>query len=197
FFPTLPNRGGCAGQPLVNGVCTVASVLESENDFLQINGHSGVLGVTARPTDKWRINGDVEIFTADNAFTRVRHRHLQYYKVKAFYRPKDWVKVGGAVSIRENRNTALDIGNIQHNRSYGGIATFMPAGKVGFDVSYDYNDIFSQTNICFVSTPTPPGALSCGNPFLSGISVYSEKSNFVSGTVFLKPARRVTTNFGY
>ena len=198
FYPTLPNRGSCAGQPLVNGVCTVATVLEAENDFVQINGNSGLLGITARPTDKWRINGDVEIYTADNAFTRISPRHLQLYKVKAIYRPKDWVNLGGSVSIRENRNTALDIGNLQHNRSYGGNATFLPANsKVGFDVSYDYNDIFSQTNICFVATPTPPGALSCGTPFLSGLSVYKESSNFASGTVFLKPTKRVTTNFGY
>ena len=96
FYPTLPNRGSCAGQPLVNGVCTVATVLEAENDFVQINGNSGLLGITARPTDKWRINGDVEIYTADNAFTRISPRHLQLYKVKAIYRPKDWVNLGGS-----------------------------------------------------------------------------------------------------
>src|SRR4029077_19495835 len=62
---------------------------------------------------------------------------------------------------------------------------------------YSYNDIFSQTNICFVSTPTPPGALSCGTPFLSGISVYNETSNFGSASVSLKPARRVSANVGY
>ena len=198
FYPTLPNRGACGGQPLVNGVCTVTSVLEAGNEVVQINGNSGIMGFTARPTNKWRINGDVEVFTADNAFTRISPRHLQLYKVKANYRAKDWLNVSGAVNIRENRNTAVDIGNLQHNRSYSGVATFMPASsKVGFDVSYDYNDIFSQTNICFVSTPTPAGALSCGTPFLSGLSVYKELSNFASGTMFVKPTRRISTNFGY
>jgi hypothetical protein len=198
FYPTLPNRGGCAGQPLVNNVCTVASVLEAESTFVPINAHSGLLGITARPTDQWRINGDMEIFTADNAFTRISPRHLQIYKIKANYRAKDWLNLGGAIRIRENRNTSFDIGNLQHNRSYSLTATFMPPdSKVGFDISYDYNDIFSQTNICFVSTPTPPGALSCGSPFLSGISVYNELSHFGSGTVSWKPVRRVTANMGY
>jgi hypothetical protein len=199
FFPTLPNRGACVGQPLlVNGVCTVASVLEAENEFVQINANSGLLGISARPTDKWRINGDMEIFTADNFFTRITPRHLQIYKVKANYRAKDWMNLGAAVRIRENRNTSLDIGNLQHNRSYSFTGTFAPPdSKVGFDVAYDYNDIFSQTNICFVSTPTPPGALSCGAPFLQGISVYLENSHFASGTVSWKPAQRFTANMGY
>jgi hypothetical protein len=197
FYPTLPNRGACAGQPLVNGVCTV-SAASGDSDVVEINGHSGLLGVTARPTDRWRINGDVEVFTADNAFTRISPRHLQSYKVKSTYRPKDWVNVGAAMYIRESRNTALDIGNLQHNRSYSATAAFAPAAsKWGVDLSYDYNNIFSQTNICYVSTPTPPGALSCGTPFLQGLSVYTELSHFGSGTVFLKPARRVRADVGY
>ena len=198
FFPTLPNRGACAGQPLVNNVCTVATVLEAENDSVQINANSALIGFAARPTDKIRINADTEFFTADNFFTRISPRHLQLYRVKGSYRPKDWVDLGAAVYIRENRNTSLDIGNLQHNRSYSFNSTFMPADSHwGLDLSYDYNDIFSQTNICYVSTPTPPAALSCGTPFLQGLSTYTELSHFVSGTIFLKPVRRVTAHLGY
>jgi hypothetical protein len=198
FYPTLPNRGACAGLPLVAGVCTVATVLSSENDTVQINAHSALGGFSARPTDRWRLNGDIELMSADNAFTRISPRHLQLYRVKANYRPKDWVNLGAAVYIRENRNTALDIGNLQHNRSYSFNGTFMPvSNKWGFDLAYDYNDIFSQTRICYVSTPTPPGALSCGSPFLSGISVYNELSHFASGSLYLKPVPRVTANLGY
>jgi hypothetical protein len=197
FYPTLPNRGACANVTLVNGVCTVAAVT-GDSDFVQINGHSALGGFSARPTDKWRLNGDIELMSADNAFTRISPRHLQLYRIKTNYRPKDWMNLGAAVYIRENRNTALDIGNLQHNRSYSFTGTFMPvSNKWGFDLSYDYNDIFSQTNICFVSTPTPPGALSCGSPFLSGISVYNELSHFATGTLYLKPVPRVTADLGY
>jgi hypothetical protein len=198
FYPTLPNRGACAGVPLVNGICTVASVLSAENDYVPINAYSGLGGFSARPTDRWRVSADIELMSADNAFTRISPRHLQLYRVRTTYRPKDWMNLGAAVYIRENRNTSLDIGNLQHNRSYSFNGTFMPVtAKWGFDVAYDYNDIFSQTNICFVSTPTPPGALSCGAPFLSGVSVYNELSNFVSGSLYLKPIPRVTANLGY
>ena len=197
FYPTLPNRGACAGQPLVNGLCT-AVTLDSSSDIVQINGQSGLVGVTARPTDKWRLNGDVEIYTGDNTFTRIYPRHLQIYKVKAIYKPNDSLNLSAATYIRNNSNTAFDIGNIQHNRSYSVVGTYSPpASKWGIDLSYDYNDIFSQTNICFVSTPTPPGALSCGTPFLQGLSVYTELTHFVAGSVLWKPMKRVTGNVGY
>jgi hypothetical protein len=198
FYPTLPNRGGCAGVPLVNGICTVPSVLEAENDNVIINAYSGLAGFTAKPTDRWRLNGDIELMSADNAFTRISPRHLQLYRAKAIYRPKDWANLSAAMYIRENRNTAEDIGNLQHNRTYTVNATLMPAeSKWGFDASYSYNDIFSQTNICYVSTPTPPGALNCGTPFLQGLSVYTELSHFVTGSVFFKPVRRTTATVGY
>jgi len=198
FYPTLPNRGACAGQPLLSGICTVATVLEAENTNVQINGHSALLGFSARPKDQLRLNGDIELFSADNAFTRISPRHLQLYRVKANYRPKDSINLGAAVYIRENRNTAADIGNLQHNRTYSlSGAYFPPDSKWGVDASYSYNNIFSQTNICYVSTPTPPGALSCGSPFMSGISVYNETLNFGSASFSLKPTRRISANVGY
>jgi hypothetical protein len=197
FFPSLANRGACAGLTLTNGICTTTSST-GDLDFVEINGHSALIGFSARPTKKLRINFDMEQFTADNAFTRISPRHLQQYKGRVSYKPRDWWNVATSVNIRENRNNTDDIGNLQHNRSYALSSAIAPAeAKWGLDFSYDYNDIFSQTNICFVSTPTIPGALSCGTPFLSGLSVYKELSHFGSGSILLKPNRRVTAVFGY
>src|SRR5262249_12130826 len=52
-------------------------------------------------------------------------------------------------------------------------------------------------NICFVATPTPPGALTCGAPFLSGISAYSETAHIAGGSVYLSPISRVKLGIGY
>ena len=53
------------------------------------------------------------------------------------------------MNIRENRNDTADIGNLQHNRSYAVTSVLAPPeGKWGVDLSYNYDDIFSQTNIC-------------------------------------------------
>lgn len=196
----LANRGACAGQPVVNGVCNVfvPNVFPMITDFTEINGYSALVGFSARPTNKLRLNFDTEQFYADNTFTRISPRHLQIYKGRVNYKPNDWMSFGGGVNIRENRNDTADIGNLQHNRSYAFNTVIAPPnGNWGVDLSYDYDDIFSQTNICFVATPTPAGALSCGTPFLSGLSVYKELSNVGSGSLYWKPARRVNVGVGY
>jgi hypothetical protein len=202
FFPgptaALANRGACAGQPLAaNGTCTVL-VPDSGSDFVRINGQSAIFGFAARPSSKLRFSFDTELYYADNVFTRISPRHLQWYKGKVLYKPTEWWNLGGAVNIRENSNNTSDIGNKQHNRSYAINSVLAPAeAKWGLDLSYDYDDLFSQTNICFVATPVPANSLSCGTPFLSGVSVYSEKTNVGTGSIYLKPTRRVTAAVGY
>jgi len=200
FFAPLPNRGNCAGLPVVAGVCTVfvPNVFPAIATFVEINGYSALIGFSARPTKNLRFSFDTEQFYADNTFTRISPRHLQIYKVRAHYKPNNWMSFGGAVNIRENRNDTADIGNLQHNRSYALNSVLAPPeGKWGVDLSYSYNDIFSQTNICFVSTPAPAGALTCGTPFLSGISVYSETSHVGGGSIYLNPISRVKLGIGY
>lgn len=206
FFPgptaALANRGACAGQPLnPDGTCTVAvEAADAGEDFLQINGHTGLIGFSARPTERLRMSADAEFFSGDNTFFRITPRHMQDYRFRANYKAKDWATFGAAVRLLEARNTSLDIGLLQHNRSFGFSGAFArPESMWGLDLSYDYNDIFSQTNICFVATPNlnPPGVIDCGTPFLSGLSVYTNISHFGSGTVVLKPWKRVTAGVGY
>lgn len=202
FFPgptaALANRGACVGHPLApDGTCTV-TVIDNETDLVPINGYSLIAGINAQPINTLRVRFDTELFYADNVFTRISPRHMQTYRLRSTYKPREWMNFSGAVTIFENRNNSGDVGNLQHNRSYSISAEIAPPqAKWGFDVSYDYNDVFSQTNICFVATPVPPGSISCGSPFLSGLSFYTDKSHFVSGDVFVKPTSRVTASVGY
>ena len=198
FDPTLPNRGACAGLPLdANGACSTTVTSNSAAD-VAIQAHSLIAGVSARVTDTLRVRFETELYYADSAFTRISPRNLQQYRLRTTFKPADWVNFSGAIVIVENRNTSLDIGNLQHNRSYSVSAEFAPhEARWGVDLDYNYNDIFSQTNICYVATPSPAGALSCGAPFLSGISLYAQKSNVGSGSVFVRPVRKLTGTLGY
>jgi len=208
FFPgptaALANRGACApavAHPLnPDGTCT-AIIADSGTNFVEINGHSALFGFSARPTNRIRFSFDTEQFYADNTFTRISPRHLQRYKGRLNAKIREWWNFGTAVNILEKRNDTGDINNKQHNRSYAFNSVFAPAeGNWGVDLSYDYNDIFSSSNICFVSTPVVVpngGPLNCGTPFLSGQSIYTEASHVGAGSIYLKPFKQLTTAVGY
>lgn len=211
FFPTLASArcasaakaAGTSCTPGANGIFTFAApnpVLGGSDDTL-INGHSGIFGFSARPNNRIRLSFDTEQFYADNAFTRISPRHLQRYKGRLNAKMTEWWNFGTAINIRESRNDTADINNKQHNRSYAFNSVFaVPDSMWGLDLSYDYNDIFSQSNICFVSTPVPQpnsGPQNCGTPFLSGLSFYNETAHSAAGSIFLKPVKRLTAAVGY
>ncbi|PYY12925.1 MAG: hypothetical protein DMG60_22970, partial [Acidobacteria bacterium] len=196
FYPNRNTRGGCT--QVANNICSLTTVLADDNDFTEINGHSGLFGVSARPTNNFRISFDTELYSADNTFTRIVPRQFQDYRLRATYKPKDWINFGSAIVIREGRNNVSDVGHLDHNRSYGFTASVNPNEKFSLDVNYDYNDVFSRTNICFVTTPSPPVSISCGgSPFAAELSFYTETAHSGGGGLLFRPIPRVTTGIAY
>jgi hypothetical protein len=201
FFPSNPNRGDCVGLPLnPDGSCSFSGEIDSDSDVAKVAEHSGLLGLWARPTDALRLNFDMELFSADNAPTRITPRNLQRYKVRARFKPKDWISASGSVNILESRNNVTDILHREHDRNYGFTLMLNPNPKFGWEFGYNYDDVFSTTNICYViGGTTPPGSTLCseGTPFLSGVSLYNNKVNFGYTNFMFKPVKRVTVNVGY
>ena len=196
FYPSLPNRGACAGQALVNGVCNT-TVATTSNESLGADGHSLLFGFSARPTDAFRANFDLELYSADDVFTRIAPRNLQRYKARVGYKPRHWMNLAGTVNILESRNNQTEVLHREHNRNYGFSLMLNPKQRFGLEFGYNYNDVFSTTNICYVATPAPPGALTCGVPYISANSIYDSKVHFGYTNLTFKPVKRVTANLGY
>jgi hypothetical protein len=208
FFPTLPNRGACAGIPLnPDGSCTALTFngdvvpsfdgLTPDSDHIPINEHSLLFGFYARPWTQFTITYDMELMYADNIYVRIDPRQMQLYRLRLSYKPVEWASLSAAVNIRENRDNVTTVDNLQHNRAYSISAVLNPRSNLAFDLAYNYNDVFSQTNICFVSTPPPPGTTTCGAPFLQDLSLYNQTVHYVSANVLWQPWRRLTTTLGY
>ncbi len=145
---------------------------------VEINNHGALFGIWVRPIRGLRINSDVEIDSADNVFTNIMPRHLQWYRVKGTYKSKEWLTVSGGANFRKSRNLSDNLGNLQHNRSYNMGVVIAPSARWGVDFNYDYDDLLTDINICFVETPAPAfadasGAL-CGTPYLSALSFYQD-----------------------
>lgn len=196
FYPSLPNRGACAGLPLDNGVCTTSAAVSSSS-LLEIHGHSALFGISARPIGALRLTFDTELFWADHTSTRISPRQQQQYRARGAFKPKPWLNLSATTSILESRNNVTDINHREHNRNYGFALQMAPKDRFSLDLGYNYNDVYSTTNMCYVTSPAPAGAASCGTPMIVGISTYDDTVNFTYGSITLRPVKRVTTNFGY
>lgn len=199
FFPSLPNRGACAGQPLLADGSCQTTTSSSDAEKVVINEHSALLGLWVRPSSQFRMSFDLELLSADRSFTRISPRQMQRYKFRASYQPADWATVSGSININEARNNILEIFHKRHNRAYGFAVLLMPNERFGLDIGYDYSDIFSQTNICYTIGALPPGSTPCPTSatLLSGISTYQDDSHFFHMDWMWRPIRRLETRFGY
>jgi hypothetical protein len=107
FFPTLPNRGGCtpgtaaAGFTATNQPDLSCRLVGSSSDSggESILEHAGLMGLWFRPNNQWRITYDMELQYADVSFTRISPRQRQRYKIRASYKPADWLNISGHINI--------------------------------------------------------------------------------------------------
>jgi hypothetical protein len=188
-----------------------------------INENALLLGFVLRPVDALRITSDFEFGYSDNSYTRIDPRQVQSYKIQASYRVHNWATVDGAIEIHENRDNVTDVDNLEHDRSYSFATILMPNQRLSVDFGYNYWSVYTQSLICFpystsVNNPAPPpatlpvSAFPIGVPMLptgpacpiaaassplGALSTYSSNDHFVHAGLIWKPAKRVTTMFGY
>ncbi len=207
FYPSLPNRGACAGLPLVNGVCTT-SAASSSADTTEINAHSLLAGFSLRPSHELRVNFDSEQFYADHSYTRISPRKESRYRMSGSYTPRPWAELGASANLLSNSNDDALVNYRGHSRNYGFNAVVNPRPRFGVDLAYNYSDVMQDGLICFNDVP-PTGVvlpivtnakdctgLDSGNPLLTD-SYYQNHTHFGMGAIMLKPSSRVTTRFGY
>ena len=199
FYPSLATRGPCATVTLVNGVCYTTDT-SNDDVTIDVRANSLLAGVSARPTNKLRTSFDLELFSADNAPTRISPRNLQHYKGRANYKAKPWLDFSGSVNVLESRDNVPQVLHREHNRNYGFTASMTPKARFGLDLGYNYEDVFSTTSICYILTSTPPAnstLCDSGTPYFSALSLYGDKIHFGYANLMFRPAARVTANVGY
>lgn len=200
FLPPLPNRGSCDGLPLnPNGSCTFTGLFDSESDYLEINQHTGIIGLWFRPTDHLRINLDTDFMSADNILTRIDPRHQQQYRARIDWTPHPWLVLGANANLIESRDPMPEIAYRGHNRSFGFTAMIAPRERFGLDLAYNFNAFQQNTNVCFAGTLHPGGTTTCAeeSDLLLIFGFYHNRSQYGSATLRFQPVPRVTANLGY
>jgi hypothetical protein len=191
---------GCTLNPDGSITFLVPASTPAPPDLTFINEYAGLFGLWFRPTANWKISFDTELMSADNAFTRVSPRETQEYRVRSKYKVTNWLNLNGSINIWEGRNNVFEVNNLQHNRAYGVSAILQPTDKVGFEVGYDYNDVYSQILICITSSAVPAGPTTIGCTGLPGLlqelSVYTNTSSYGYFDATWTPMRRLTARLG-
>jgi hypothetical protein len=212
FFPNLQNvrtppapynTTTCpvANNVGVNGPCFLTLPGQGDTSTTPIQEYAGLFGVWARPTSDWQVRFDLELSSADNAYTRISPRQWQEYRFKTKYKAASWLNLQGSVVIWEGRNNVPQTNDLQHNRAYGFSAFMQPTEKFGMELGYDYNDVFSQILICYISVANGqpgPGIQPCPNVpgLVQQQSTYVNNSNYGYFDFTYTPLRRVTMRLG-
>lgn len=173
-----------------------------DTDDTKIKEDSALMGFWARPTDQLRLTYDMELMYADHSFTRVSPRQSQHYKFRTQYKPSQMVHVSATANIYQGRNNVFTVDHRDHNWSFGLDTAVAPNDRWSIDFGYDFNDVFSQTDICFFLSGTPPvSTTSCpipgGNNELSALSTYKNKAHYGFTDLMFRPVKRVTLTAGY
>jgi hypothetical protein len=218
FFPNLQNartppapynadaNGNAVTCPVANNVgangpCFLTMAGQGGSGETPIHEHAAVFGIWARPTANWRISFDMDLMSADNAFTRISPRQSQEYRVRSKYKAANWLNLNGSITVWEGRNNVFQVSDLQHNRAYGLSALIQPVEKFAMEIGYDYNDVFSQVLICYVSVANGqpgPGIQPCPNVpgLVQQLSTYTNKSHYGYFDFTVTPYRHLTARLG-
>jgi hypothetical protein len=147
-------------------------------NLVGVDENGAILNASLRPTDHWTLNGTADFSYSDNAFTPVSPRQLRHYRIHTSYRPKSWMTLSGAFNDLERHNNTYNtgtanldgpLGHVDHSRVVSLGAVLSPNEHYGFDFNYSYSDVYTSTNICYLSgavtgapgtEPSLPGAAS-------------------------------------
>jgi hypothetical protein len=210
FFPNLqnvrtpPSPYNTITCPVANnladGTCVLPMPLQTDTSEIPIHESAAVIGVWARPIDALKVSFDADIMHADNTFTRVSAKDSKEFRARAKYKAANWVNLNGSINVWLGRNPDPTINNNMHNRAYGVDAFFQPNEKFGLDIGYNYNDVFSQILICYISVangqPGPGSACPNGPGLVQQLSTYTNKSHYGYFDFTLTPYHRLTAHLG-
>ncbi len=193
---TCVGLGGTVG---VNGVCTVVGPFDSENEPVTINQHWAIAGAWFRMAQKFRVDAEARIMSADNFLTRIDPRREQQYRANASFTPRPWLTVAANLNLREQRNPTQDFNYNAHIRNYGFNVTASPNSRIMLDAGYNYTNTAQSNNICYAATVVAPGSFPCvnDNTVNETLGFYSNHTHYGSANVVVKPVKRVSAAVGY
>jgi len=142
---------------------------EDENRAWHQNGI--VVGTSIVPSRAFRLNVNVDTLnwkaasseTPTNTYTRQAPSRVYHVRARAIATPAKWVNFAVTTNDFEGKNDDPLVNHKEHNRNFSLATQVIANEQVSFDLNYSHDDVFSETDLCyiFVGTakyPLPAGA---------------------------------------
>jgi hypothetical protein len=189
-------------------------------NLVGVDENGAIFNAALRPTNHWTLNGTADFSYSDNAFTPVSPRQLRHYRIHTSYQPKPWMTIFGAFNDLERHNNTYNTGtanldgqlqHVDHSRVASLGVVLAPNEHYGFDFNYSYSDVYTSTNICYLSgaIATLPGAAQLNSSGTNAIcpSLTTEwgpakdfmdaPTQYASMALTLSPSKAIHSDIGY
>jgi hypothetical protein len=199
YYPNTPNRGNCAGALNPDGSCTFTGVLATpDSPTTEINRYSGVLGAWYRNGSGLHANVDMQYGGADNWV--YRNDPIRFYNIRGniSYAPQPWLMLSGNLYFERSTNNSSDLAFNQHNYSTTINAMIMPNKRWGLDLSYNFDAIQQNMNLCYEGSVIPAGSFTClgDDSLMEVLGIYQTHTQYGSIVFTVNPIDRVAMRFG-
>ena len=175
--------------------------------------------VTASPVFRLNVNLDTLNWksadantTPSNTYTREAPDKVYRVRARATVNPAKWINFSVTANDFEGKNDDPYVNHLEHSHDFSFATQIMPTEKFSFDMNYAHDDVFSETNICYVflansNYGVPAGAvdragtcqftnLATSTADYLGTGWYDAPVNFFSGAVAWAPSKYFRFNGG-
>jgi hypothetical protein len=205
------------------------NVNNADDDNLTWHQNGFIVGASITPSRTFRANVNVDTLnwksanseTPTNTFTRTAPNKAYHVRARAVTTPAKWVNFAVTVNDFEGKNDDPLVNHKEHNRDFSFATQVIANEQVSFDLNYSHDDVFSQTDMCYIflataTYPLPAGAQgstgtclqTADNPggtlptqaaasqLYLGNGTYNAPANFFSGAFTYSPSKYFRFNGG-
>lgn len=184
------------------------------DDHLTWHQNGMLVGLAVIPSNKFRVNVNLDTLnwksadsatTPSNTYTREAPNKAYHVRARATVNPVKWINFAVTANDFEGKNDDPQVNNRQHSRNFSFATQITPNEQFSFDMTYSHDDVFSETDLCYVFTPNanygvPSGAVdragTCANttlatttPLYLGSGYYDAPVNFFYGAINWAPSK--------
>jgi hypothetical protein len=180
-----------------------------------------LLGAVVAPSRAVRVNLNFDTLnwqsansttTPSNSYTREAPDKVYHLRARATVKPAKWINFAVTVNDFHGKNDDPFVNHLEHSHDFSFATQVIPTEKLSFDVNYAHDDVFSETNLCYVflansNYGVPAGAvdragtcqfttLAASTADYLGTGRYDAPVNFFSGALSWAPSKYFRFNGG-